>query len=255
MNARVRVSATAVVIAAIFALAALWDPTVLLTVPVVFGMAAKTEGQQTAEFMISEANWKRSREAITVLSGENLKAGHVIGRRLVAPTVAAAAALNTNTGNGTVTGQALGTNLGARRGTYRIVFVEPATNLGTFEVFGPDGVLVGDGVVGTEFDNEIKFTVNDGATDFVAGDAFTIKVTAGTYKYQEYDPANADGGQRVAGILYAAVDASAADKAGVAIARDAEVRSGDLQWFAGATDAQKNEAIDALAALGIIVRS
>lgn len=217
-------------------------------------MATKTQGQQTGEFIVSEANGKRSREKITVLSGENLKAGHVLGRRLVAPTVAAAAAFGTNTGNGTVTGQAVGTNLGAQRGDYRISFVEPVTNLGNFLVFDPSGQLVGDGVVGTEFDNQIKFTVNDGATDFAAGDAFTINVSAGTYKYKEYDPADADGGQRVAGVLYDNVDASAADQAATAIVRHAEVRDGDLQWFAGATAAQKNTAKDALAALGIVAR-
>lgn len=257
-----RLSRTSLLIAFIVALAALWDPSILLTMPVMFGMAAKVEGQQTAEFMISEASWKRSRDAVTVLLGENLKAGHVVGRRLVTPTVAAAAAKGTNTGNGTVTGQAVGTNLGARRGIYTISFIEPATNLGTFQVWwsdpsagNPRGEYVGDGVVGTEFDNEIKFTVNDGLTDFVAGDAFTIKVTGGTYKYKEYDVADTDGGQRVAGVLYAAVDASAADKAGVVIARAAEVRKDDLQWFTGATTAQKDEAADALAALGIIVRA
>lgn len=217
-------------------------------------MASKVQGQQTAEFVVSEANHTRSREKATVLSGENLKAGHVLGRRLASPTVAAAVALGTNTGNGTVTGQAVGTNLGARRGTYRIVVVEPGTNLGTFEVFGPDGIVVGDGVVGTEFDNEIKFTINDGTTDFVAGDAFTIAVTGGTYKYKEYDPADTDGGQRAAGILYDNVDASSADKDGTAIVRDAEVRDSDLQWFSGATATQKETAKGQLEALGIIAR-
>lgn len=242
------------VAAAGFLVAAACYPDVIWGAPVVFG-ATNSETKHAAEFLLSQANGSLSRESITVLSGENLKAGHVMGRRLVTPTVAAAAALGTNTGNGTVTGQAVGTNLGARRGTYRIVFTEPATNLGTFEVFGPDGIVVGDGVVATEFDNEIKFTINDGATDFVAGDAFTIAVSGGTYKYKEYDVADTDGGHRVAGILYDNVDATSADKSGAAVVRDAEVRKDDLTWFTGATTAQKDAAIDALAALGIIVRS
>lgn len=225
-------------------------------------MASKAEGQHAGEFILSEATWQRSRDAITVLSGENLKAGHVVGRKLVAPTVAAAVALGTNTGNGTVTGQAVGANAGVRRGIYTISMIEPTAALGTFQVFwsdpsagNPRGMLIGDGVVGTAFDSEITFTVNDGATDFVAGDAFTIKVTAGTYKYKEYDVADADGGQRVAGVLYEAVDATSADKAGVVLSRDAEIRKDDLIWFTGATSAQKDEAADALAALGIIARA
>lgn len=217
-------------------------------------MSTKTEGKHCGEFMISEAAGYRSREGVTVLSGENLLVGAVLGRKLVSPTVGAAAALNTNTGNGVVSGQAVGTNGGAQRGTYRVSFVEPTTNLGIFVVTDPNGDYVGDGVVGTEFDNQIKFTIADGATDFVAGDAFSIAVTGGTYKYKEYDPADADGGQRPAGVLYDAVDASAADKAGVAILRDAEVRSADLSWFSGATSTQKQTALDVLEKVGIVAR-
>jgi hypothetical protein len=217
-------------------------------------MAALTEGKYSGEFILSEAKGGRSRDNVVVLSGQNLKAGHVVGRRLVAPTFGAAAALGTNTGNGVFGAVTMGTNNGARRGTYRIVITEPGANVGSFEVFGPDGLVVGDGVVGTLFDNEIQFTLADGATDFVSTDAFTVAVTAGTYKYLEYNPANVDGSQRVAGILYGNVDASAADKNGVALQRDAEVRSADLTWFSGATQAQKDVAADALAALGIIVR-
>jgi hypothetical protein len=215
---------------------------------------ALTEAKHTAQFLLSEANGSRSREAVTVLSGENLKAGHVVGRKLVSPTVGAAAAFGTNIGNGTVSAPAVGADGGAQRGVYKVMFVEPTTNLGTFEVYDPSGQLVGDGVVGTAFDKEITFTISDGSTDFVAGDAFSIAVTGGTYKYKEYDVADADGGQRVSGVLYAPVDASAADAPGVVIARAAEIRKADLTWFSGASAAQKATALDALAALGIIGR-
>ncbi len=218
-------------------------------------MASNSEGKYSGEFILSEAEGARSRENVTVLSGENLKAGHVLGRRLVSPTFGAAAAFGTNVGNGTVNAPAAATNLGAQRGTYKVVFTEPNTNLGSFQVFDPSGQVVGDGVVGTQFDDQIKFTISDGATDFVAGDAFTIAVTGGTYKVKEYDVADADGGQRPYGVLYSNVDASSADKAGVALVRDAEVRSGDLTWFSGATATQKETAQDVLAAAGLIVRS
>lgn len=216
---------------------------------------ALSEGKYSGEFILSEAPGTRSRENVTVLLGESLKAGHVLGRRLVAPTFGAAAVLGVNVGNGAFGAVTMGTNLGARRGTYRIVVTEPVAAAGKFEVFDPNGILLGDGDVAVLFDNEIQFTLADGATDFVAGDAFTVKVSAGTHKYKEYDPADADGGQRVAGVLYDKVDATAADKAGAIVRRDAEIRSDDLTWFAGATTAQKDEAIDALAALGIIARS
>jgi hypothetical protein len=217
-------------------------------------MSTKTEGKHCAEFMISEAAGYRSRDAITVLSGQNLNAGAVLGRKLVSPTVGAAAALGTNTGNGTVSAPAVGANAAVQRGTYKVSFIEPAANLGAFVVYDPNGQYLGDGVVGTAFDNEITFTISDGATDFVSGDAFSIAVTGGTYKFKEYNPANTDGSQRPVGVLYDNVDASAADKAGVAIARDAEVRDADLSWFSGATSTQKQTAKDALAVLGIVAR-
>lgn len=244
------------VAAAVLGAAVLVDHRAILAAPIVFGMSL-TENAHTAAFLLSEAESAggRSREAITVLSGENLKAGHVVGRRLVSPTFAAAVADSGNTGDGTCNAPAAATNLGAQRGTYRAVCVEAVTNGGRFVVTDPSGIEIGVAVVGSAFDNQIKFTISDGATDFVAGDAFSFAVTGGTYKYQEYDPSNADGGQRVAGILYAAVDASAADTAGVIIARDAEVRDADLVWFSGATTTQKQTAEDALKALGIIARS
>lgn len=217
-------------------------------------MVALTEGKRAGEFLLSQADGSRSRESVTVLSGENLKAGHVLGRKLVAPTVAAATVVGTNTGNGTVTGQAVAADGGVQRGGYRMVCIEPGANVGTFAVYDPSGRYIGDAVVAVAFAKEITFTINDGAVDFVAGDAFEIKVTGGTYKYKEYDPADADGGQRASGILYDDVDATAADKVGAAVVRDAEVRSADLTWFTGATQAQKDEALDAIALNGIIGR-
>ena len=52
------------------------------------------------------------------------------------------------------------------------------------------------------------------------------KVTA-SGKYKALDPAAVDGSEVAAGILYDAVDASAADAEGVAIVRLAEVNSAD----------------------------
>ncbi|MBG95146.1 MAG: head decoration protein [Chloroflexi bacterium] len=42
-------------------------------------MATKTETQHTASFIVSEANGNRSREEVTIKSGQNLAAGTVIG--------------------------------------------------------------------------------------------------------------------------------------------------------------------------------
>jgi Bacteriophage lambda head decoration protein D len=79
------------------------------------------------------------------------------------------------------------------------------------------------------------------------------KVTA-SGKYKALDPAAADGSQSAAGILYDAVDASAADAEGVAVVRLAEVNAAELVWPAGITAGQKTTALGQLAALTIIAR-
>ncbi len=73
-------------------------------------------------------------------------------------------------------------------------------------------------------------------------------------KYIAYDDDNADGSQTAAGILYAAVDATSADKKGVIIARHAEVVT-SLLTFVATNDAGDITAGKAdLAALQIILR-
>jgi Bacteriophage lambda head decoration protein D len=79
------------------------------------------------------------------------------------------------------------------------------------------------------------------------------KITA-SGKYKALDPAASDGSQTAAGILYDAMDASAADAEGVAVVRLAEVNAAELVWPAGITAGQKTTALGQLAALNIIAR-
>jgi hypothetical protein len=79
------------------------------------------------------------------------------------------------------------------------------------------------------------------------------RVTAGG-KYTALDPAAVDGSEAAAGVLYGAVDASAADAAGVAIVRLAEVNAAELVWPEGLTAGEKSTALAELAALTIIAR-
>jgi hypothetical protein len=73
-------------------------------------------------------------------------------------------------------------------------------------------------------------------------------------KYKVLDPAAVDGSEVAAGILYDAVDASAADAEGVAIVRLAEVNAAELVWPAGITGPEQTTALGELAALNIIAR-
>lgn len=76
------------------------------------------------------------------------------------------------------------------------------------------------------------------------------KVTA-SGDYNIYNPANSDGTQTVAAILF---EAGKAGDARTVTMRAAEVKKSKLAWFSGATTNQINTGIAALVALGIVVR-
>ena len=86
------------------------------------------------------------------------------------------------------------------------------------------------------------------------------KVSA-TGKYKPVDPANGsgqgetpDGSQTALAVLFAAVDATAAEKAAVITARDAEVEAAALIWPTAITTNQKTAALGQLATVGIVAR-
>src|SRR5690348_10692933 len=73
---------------------------------------------------------------ITVLSGQNLVRGTVIGKKTTAGTITVTADSG-NTGTGTVGSASVSGR--AKLGRYRLVCIEPASNAGTFALFDPDG--------------------------------------------------------------------------------------------------------------------
>lgn len=213
-------------------------------------MTELTEGQHTGEFIVTEANGSLSREAVTVLSGQNLQPGHVLGK--VAVGTATGAAVSGNTGSGLIGTVSAGAT--AKAGVYTATCIEPASGGGTFSVEDPDGVNIGTAIVGTPFTGAVNFTIMDGAPDFAAGDRFRITVAEGSGKYKEYNPANTDGSQTAVAILYAAVDATGGDADGVVIARHAEVNAEELIWFSGADANQKAAGLADLKTHDIIAR-
>lgn len=101
--------------------------------------------------------------------------GKLVGGVALAGT-AVAAAVAGNTGNGTC--GAVTVSAGAKAGVYTLTILEPGSNVGAFVVEDPDGIPIGNGDVATAFSaGGLAFTLADGATDFVAGDQFTITVT------------------------------------------------------------------------------
>lgn len=221
-------------------------------------MTTLTENPHTGEFIASEAPGTRSREQITLVGDgtTTIKAGTVLARRVDADdvTVAAPVADAGNTGNGTFAATPT-VDDGAMAGNWRIVITEPGSNTGEFEVRRPDGTLEGSGTVASAYNGEMNFTLQDGATDFVAGDAFTVNVSydeAADTVWGAYNQDATNGFQYPAGILYAAKIGTTGGVSAVAFARDGEVNGNLLTWPADITAAEKAEAIQQLAAIANI---
>jgi hypothetical protein len=145
----------------------------------------------------------------TILAGATLAPGAVLGR--VAGAISAPVALGVNTGNGTFAATPTAA-AGIQEGDYKLIIIEPAVNGGVFALFAPDGQLVGKGAVGVAYTGgHLAFTLQDGATDFVSGDAFTITVARGTTF--RLCAANATDGSHVPrAILATPAEAAAANK-------------------------------------------
>lgn len=80
------------------------------------------------------------------------------------------------------------------------------------------------------------------------------KITA-SGKYTAWTTGAADGSQVAAGVLLDAVNASAGDKEGVAIVREAVVAKEALVFSGAPTQPQKDAAIATLKTLGVVARS
>lgn len=207
-----------------------------------------TEGRRPGEFIRSEGNDRISRDVLIIESGQGvLDPGTVLARRDVGNVVAVTS--GANTGDGTV--GAITTGMAVEVGTYQLV----ATSATKFDLFTPAGDKLKTVTVGQAFGStHINLTVTAGAAPFAAGDSFGLAVAAGTGKYVALDTAADDGGQVAVAILYAEVDATAADVKAVGITRLAEVDADRLVWPAGISAPQMAAATASLARTFIIVR-
>ena len=170
------------------------------------------DGLNTSTFSPAKliaGEFDRATRDITLTGGAALLAGAVLGRTVAAGATVGAAVAG-NTGNGAI--GAVAAAAGAQIGVYRAVCIEPAADAGTLVVFDPAGVELGRVVVGgAAFNNQVTFTIADGAADFVAGDAFTITVAAGAEKFKLSAAAAVDGSQEPCAILAQDTDPSGGD--------------------------------------------
>jgi hypothetical protein len=165
------------------------------------------------------------------------------------PTMTSAAG-GGNTGNGTV-GSTSVAGYAAKPGVYAVEF-DDATH---FIVSDPVGYEVGHGTTGVAFKSGgLGFTITAGGTAFVPGDSFAVTVAGGNGKFKPWTPGAADGSGVVAGILYAAMDVTNADKQATAWVRAGEVNASELVWPTGASASVIAAGIAALKSMGIIPR-
>jgi len=148
-------------------------------------------------------------KAITLLTGQNLVRGSVLGEI----KFAAGTPVFSGTGNGTMQ------NLEPRKksvvGDYKVECIEAAADGGKFKVETPNGERLADAEVGVAYDNDyIAFEIVDGTTDFVTGDVFTVPIEAHTDagKHVLSVESAVDGSQVPDCILALDTDASAAEK-------------------------------------------
>ena len=195
-------------------------------------MPYQNEGTFLDDFLKFEAENQYSREKKTLVSGQDLLIGAVVGEIVLSvPTTGTI----TGTGDGTCTSVTGGVS--TKVGTYLATCTVAETHGGTFRIEAPGGEVLGDAKISAGAGNHIDFTdpqinltITDGTTDFIVGDYFTIAVVAGSEKLTVLDFTTVDGSQKAFGILIDDYDASSADLDCVAIVRDAVIAKSAIKW-------------------------
>lgn len=219
-------------------------------------MTILTEGGYAGEFVLSEAEFGRSRDNLTIAVSQTLVPGQVLGSKVVvadATSVASADAGNTAS-SGTIAMDATPLTSIAKNGRY-VGVASAATKVDWTD---PDGQQIGVSTHGTLFDKGgIRFTITAGVSANVVGDTFYVDVgiEPGDLQYVAYNQDGTDGSQIAKAIAYSGVTTSASATAKIAgITRAAQVKGVELEWPADITAAEKALAYSQLAEQGIIVR-
>lgn len=138
-------------------------------------MTTLTETSHAGEFLCHEADPNFTREAVTVLSGQDLAAGEVLGQVSKAIAAAPIPAID---GTGTGLMSALTFGPAVQTGDYVITLLATSATA-AFSVVAPDGEALPNGAVGTAYKSEhLSFLISDGGT-MTEADSYTVTVTAG----------------------------------------------------------------------------
>jgi len=221
-------------------------------------MTILQKGRIAAAFIMTEATGMRSRAAEYLGASQDVKPGQPLARILNdAGIQVTAVATAGNTGNGVLTLANPAYSKAAKVGEYNVVCIAAAANGGRFRVDDPLGVEVGEVVVGAAFNKAVKFTIADGAADFVVGDSFKIIVDldAGGESVVAWDPNAVDGSEVAACLpIYAGKTGAGERKPIATFVRDGEIKVPEIYWPAGVTAEQKETALQQLALHGLIGR-
>ena len=216
-------------------------------------MSTLHEGRHPAEFILSEAAGQRSRETVAIAESQDIEPGGLLCKvAVVADVVAAASAAAGNTGDATIAMGDPGVTSKVKDGRYKGIATD-ATHVAWED---PAGKKIGISTHGDAFaKGGISLTITAGDTANVAGDEFYVDVAADAVDFQHvaYDP---DGDGTIAGIAIYPASTGAGETVKIAaMVRAMEANGHCLAWPDGITDAQKADAEQALADLGIIVRN
>lgn len=147
---------------------------------------ALDKGSTLDEFgmdLLTEMN----REAITIDTDRALPAGSILVRAYSDSVTAHGG----NTGNGTLTVDRFGEDV--VEGIYVARCTEVRTDRGIFELRAPNGGVIGEANVGTQFlSSQLVLSIADGSTDFVSGDSFNIEIVGGSYSGYDFEAAELD---------------------------------------------------------------
>lgn len=138
-------------------------------------MTTYTMGSRAGEHLAAEFDPNYNRESVTVLSGQNLSAGAVLGRITKAIAAAPIPAI-VGTGTGAMTALTFGPDV--QTGSYVITLLATSSTA-AFSVVAPDGTALPNGAVGTAYvSSHLSFLVSSAGT-MTTGDSYTVVVTAG----------------------------------------------------------------------------
>lgn len=199
----------------------------------------------------------RSRELVTLAASQATVSGTLLARKTVlADVVATASAGADNTpSSGTIEMAAPALTDKVKDGRYTGVALT-ATEVHWSD---PDGVQIGVSTHGTVFTKGgISLTITAGSEPNVPGDVYYVDVAADSedFRFVAFDPDGADGSEIPFAVAINRVTTPADATARIqAIVRDAEIIGSGIEWPAGITAAAKADAIQALAAKGIIIRA